>query len=96
MPFEFALTYASRYFVAGPTQGGLAVPGGEPGKGGAAAPNYAEFLYVSLTIAATAQTSDVTVTIRAMRKLVVTHAVVSFAFNTMALAPAMNMAASLF
>jgi len=96
LPFEFALTYASRFFVAGPAQGGLAFPGIEQDAAGAAAPNYADFLYFSLTVAATAQTSDVAVTTRGMRKLVVTHAVVSFAFNTMVLALAINIAASMF
>jgi len=96
LPFEFALTYASRYYVTGSTPGGLDFPGMDESAGGASAPGYTDFLYFSLTIAATAQTSDVAVTTRAMRKLVIAHAVVSFAFNTMVLALAINIAASQF
>ena len=96
LPFEFALSYASRYFVAGGAGGGLDFPGMDESAGGTSAPNYTEFLYFSFTIAATAQTSDVGVTTRAMRKLVIAHAVLSFAFNTMVLALAINIAASLF
>jgi uncharacterized membrane protein len=95
LPFEFALTYASRYFIAGPTGSGLDFPGIDESAGGAALPNYADFVYFSLTIAATAQTSDIAVTTRAMRKLVVAHAVLSFGFNTAVLALAINIAASL-
>lgn len=94
LPFEFALTYASRYYPAGSPGGGLDFP--HPPGGDAPAPNYAEFLYFAFTIAATAQTSDVAVTSRAMRKLVVAHSVLSFAFNTLVLALAINIVASLF
>jgi len=62
---------------------------------GAAVPNHADFLYFSLTIAAAAQTSDVAVTTRSMRKLVVAQAVLSFAFNTMVPALAINIAVGL-
>ena len=104
LPFEFALTYASRYFVAGAKPGGLDFPGtderadenADENANDESAPSYSDFLYFSLTIAATAQTSDVSVTTRAMRKLVVAHAVVSFAFNTMVLALAINIAAGMF
>ena len=96
LPFEFALTYASRYFVAGAKPGGLDFPGTDERADDESAPSYSDFLYFSLTIAATAQTSDVSVTTRAMRKLVVAHAVVSFAFNTMVLALAINIAAGMF
>ena len=82
--------------IAGPTPGGLDFPGIDESTGPEAAPNYSDFLYFSLTVAATAQTSDVAVTTRAMRKLVVMHAVVSFGFNTMVLALAINIAASQF
>lgn len=96
LPFEFALTYASRYFVAGERPGGLDFPGIDEAADDDTAPAYSDFLYFSLTIAATAQTSDVGVTTRDMRKLVVGHAVVSFAFNTMVLALAINIAAGMF
>ena len=63
-------------------------PGFEPG--------YSDFFYFSFTIAVASQTSDVTVTTRAMRRLVLLQAVLSFIFNTMILAFSINMAASLF
>jgi uncharacterized membrane protein len=95
LPFEFALTYASRYFVAGAVPGGLDFPGADEHADDDTAPGYSDFLYFSLTIAATAQTSDVNITTPAMRRLVAFHALVSFAFNTMVLALAINIAASL-
>jgi uncharacterized membrane protein len=94
LPVEYALTYASRYYPGGGGGGGLDFPA--PAAGDAALPGYAEFLYFSFTIAATAQTSDVAVTSRAMRKLVVAHGVLSFAFNTLVLALAVNIFAGLF
>lgn len=94
LPFEFALTYASRYYPSAGLEGGLDFP--HAGCSEAPAPNYTEFLYFSLTIAATAQTSDVGVTSRAMRRLVLAHSAFSFAFNTLVLALAINMVASLF
>ena len=90
--------------MAGAKPGGLDFPGtderadenADENANDESAPSYSDFLYFSLTIAATAQTSDVSVTTRAMRKLVVSHAVVSFAFNTMVLALAINIAAGMF
>ena len=94
LPTEFALSYASRYFSG--TDGGLAFPGDNTQAGEVAVPNYVDFLYFSITIAATAQTSDVGVTTREMRRLVMLQSVLSFAFNALVLALAINMAASLF
>ena len=59
-------------------------------------PDYSDFLYFSFTIAVASQTSDVTVTTRAMRRLVLLQAVLSFIFNTTILAFSINIAASLF
>jgi uncharacterized membrane protein len=94
LPFEFALTYASRFYSRAAPAGGLEFP--RPAEHEAPPPNYIEFLYFSFTVAATAQTSDVGVTSRAMRRLVIAHSVLSFAFNTLVLALAINMVASLF
>lgn len=95
LPTEFALSYASRYF-ADPA-GGLEFPrpASQP-DAPASAPNYVDFLYFAITIAATAATSDVIVTTRAMRRFVSLHAVLSFAFNAFVLALAINMVAGLF
>ncbi len=95
LPTEFALAYAGRYF-GGERPQGMEFPGMAQHEGGHALPDYSDFLYFALTIAATAQTSDVGVTTRAMRRLVIIHAVLSFAFNTAVLALAINLAASLF
>lgn len=59
-------------------------------------PGYADFLYFSFTIAVACQTSDVMVSSRAMRRLVLLHSLLSFAFNTTVLAFTINLAASLF
>jgi uncharacterized membrane protein len=95
LPSEFALAYAGRYF-GGERPRGMEFPGMAQHKGTEALPDYSDFLYFALTIAATAQTSDVGVTTRSMRQLVIVHAVLSFAFNTTVLALAINLAASLF
>ena len=67
---------------------GLEFPGdNEPG-------GY-DFLYFSLVTGMTAQTSDVAITSTEMRKVNVLHAVVSFFFNTVLVAAAVNVAVSL-
>ncbi|KPF44143.1 DUF1345 domain-containing protein [Rhizobium sp. AAP43] len=54
-----------------------------------------DFLYFSLVIGMTAQTSDVVITSTAMRKLNLVHATTSFFFNTVLVAAAVNAAVSL-
>lgn len=88
LPAEFALAYASLYHRgAGPH--GLEFPGD------ADMPDYGDFLYFSVTVAATSQTSDVAVSSRPMRRLVLVQAVLSFVFNTGVLALTINILASL-
>jgi uncharacterized membrane protein len=58
-------------------------------------PNYWDFLYFSFTIAVAVQTSDVTVTARTMRKLVLGHSVLAFFFNLLILGLSINIAAGL-
>jgi uncharacterized membrane protein len=58
-------------------------------------PGIYEFLYFSIVIGMTAQTSDVTITTTSMRKLVLLHSIVSFFFNTVLVAAAVNAAVSL-
>lgn len=91
MTFEFALAYASRYYQHDAAGGGLAFPAPAAG---APPPHYTDFVYFALTIAATAQTSDVAVTTRTMRQLVLMQAALAFAFNTAVLALAINIVAS--
>ena len=57
-----------------------------PGAGKDFEPDHTDFLYFSFTIAVTAQTSDVGVTTREMRRLVLFQSVLSFVFNTTILA----------
>jgi len=91
LPTLFALTYASAYYGPDPDRG-LAFP--ESPKG--FEPDHTDFLYFSFTIAVTAQTSDVGVTTRSMRRLVLAQSLLSFLFNTTILAFSINAAASFF
>jgi len=91
LPILFGLTYASEYYKQEPDRG-LAFPDSELGF----EPDHTDFLYFSFTIAVTAQTSDVGVTTRSMRKLVLFQSILSFVFNTTILAFSINAAASFF
>jgi uncharacterized membrane protein len=86
----FALTYASLFYRSHGS--GLRFPDDEP----QFKPNYVDFLYFSFTIAVAAQTSDVSVTTVAMRRMVLLQTLLAFAFNATILAFSINMAASLF
>jgi uncharacterized membrane protein len=68
--------------------GGLDFPGKEM-------PDGLSFLYFSFVVAMTAQVSDVTVTSNTMRRLVLFHGILSFFFNTVILAIAVNVVVSL-
>jgi uncharacterized membrane protein len=54
-----------------------------------------DFLYFSTVIGMTAQTSDTSVTTAHMRRIVLAHSIVSFFFNTVIVAAAVNLAVSL-
>lgn len=58
-------------------------------------PNGIDFLYFSLVIGMTAQTSDVEITTTKMRGMNIFHAVSSFFFNTVLVAAAVNAAVAL-
>jgi uncharacterized membrane protein len=91
LPTLFGLTYASAYYGPEPDRG-LAFPDAAAGF----EPDHTDFLYFSFTIAVTAQTSDVGVTTREMRRLVLVQSLLSFVFNTTILAFSINAAASFF
>jgi uncharacterized membrane protein len=91
LPMLFCLTYASAYYGADPDNG-LVFPGAVEGF----EPDHTDFLYFSFTIAVTAQTSDIGITTRAMRRLVLFQSVLSFVFNTTILAFSINAAAGFF
>jgi len=75
--------------------------GGSRGQGGGlkfpddSTPDYLDFLYFSFVVGTTAQTSDVEVCSRAMRRVVMLHGILSFFFNTAVIALAVNLAAQL-
>ncbi|WP_182086624.1 DUF1345 domain-containing protein [Aureimonas sp. ME7] len=83
-----ALHYAGAFFRVPDDEGGLDFPGDKR------SPNYLDFLYFAFTMGAACQTSDVAVTSRAMRELVLAHTILAFLFNTTVLALAVNVGAS--
>jgi uncharacterized membrane protein len=91
----FALHYAHHFYGDGPApgpaddRGGLAFPGGE-------LPDFLDFLYFAFVIGMTCQVSDVQVTTRPMRRQTLLHGMLSFFFNTVILALAVNLLASSF
>lgn len=87
----FAQHFAHEFYeaVLQGRPGGLEFPG-------ESAPNYTDFIYFAFAIGTSAQTSDVSVTSRPMRRLVVVHSMFSFAYNTALIALGINIASSLF
>lgn len=75
----FAQIYARDYFTAG----GLHFPDCER-------PQLTEFVYFSITIGTSFAVSDVTVTRRSTRRLVIVHSVLSFFFNAAVVAIALD------
>lgn len=94
----FAFRYAHQWYgpdidphddVVG-ARGGLDFPGTDQRRG----PGVWEFLYYSFTIGMTAQTSDTGATTTEMRRLTLLQAVISFFYNTVLIALAVNAALS--
>ncbi len=81
----FALRYARHYYQSGGQ--GLSFPGGVQ-------PAYPDFAYFAFVIGMTAQVADVAITTTAMRRLVLAHGLVSFAFNLLVLALTLNLLAN--
>jgi uncharacterized membrane protein len=69
--------------------GGLDFPGERE-------PDYMDFAYFSFVIGMTFQVSDVQITSRLLRKLVLVHGMLSFGFNTVILALTINTVSALF
>ena len=86
----YTLRYAHLYYRDddGEGEGGLTFPGDK-------APDYLDFAYFSFTVGMCFQVSDVTITGKPLRGAVLTHAVLSFAYNTAILALALNLVAGL-
>lgn len=87
----FALHYAHKYYAAHANKNpvGLEFPGDD-------SPDYGDFLYFSFVIGTSAQTADVSLTTKRMRRIGLIHCVLAFIFNTTVLALTINIAASLF
>jgi uncharacterized membrane protein len=82
----FGLRYAHNFYGDDETRAakhGLEFPGETH-------PDYRDFAYFSFVIGMTCQVSDVQVTSRAMRRLVLFHGILSFGFNTVILAFTVN------
>ncbi len=94
-----ALHYAHVYWQTEPAtqtgskssrkyQGGFEFPGTPE-------PSGIDFVYFAYVIGMTAQTSDTSVTTPAMRKVTLLHSIVSYFFNTVLVAAAVNVAVAL-
>jgi uncharacterized membrane protein len=73
----YALHYAHLFYLDGADggdAGGIDFPG-------CTTPDYWDFLYFSLTLGMTFQTSDVTISSRAVRRVVLGHSLAAFVFN---------------
>lgn len=81
----FALHYAHLFYSAdgGGDRGGLEVPNSK-------SPNYWDFLYFSFTLGMTFQTSDVAISGRHMRRVVLGQSMAAFLFNMGVLAFTVN------
>ncbi len=92
----FALHYAHEYFDEG-----KAMPGETPKRRGGLTfpdteePDYWDFLYFSFIIGVAAQTADVAITAKRIRRTSLAHSVVAFFFNSAILALTINIAAGL-
>lgn len=85
LAFHYAHAYFGDHGGGDGSGAGLVFPGG-------AEPQAWDFLYHSFVIGMTAQVSDVSVVTTRMRRLTLAHSVVSFFFNTVIVAIAVNTA----
>lgn len=87
MQAMFALHYARVFYRPHPSHDepahGLVFPGGRE-------PDYLDFLYFAAVVGMTSQVSDVAVASRRMRRLTLLRGLLSFAFNLVVLALAVN------
>ena len=85
----YALHYAREYYaVTADTQPMLGFPGDEE-------PDFWDFFYFSFTVGTSAQTADVSVNSRRLRRIVLGHQLVAYGFNASVIALGVNVAASL-
>jgi uncharacterized membrane protein len=90
----FTMHYAYGYYRQAETAGGI-----EKGHGldfpGKREPDFLDFAYFSFVIGMTFQVSDVQISSRRLRRLALVHGLLSFAFNTVILAFAINLVSGL-
>lgn len=89
----FTIRYAHLYnddnkLDTGSKKGGLSFPDKDN-------PDYVDFAYFSFVIGMTFQVSDISITSRRIRRFVLLHSVISFAFNTVIVALTINSIAGL-
>ncbi len=85
----FALHYAHEFYGEGARGKGLKFPDDST-------PDYWDFVYFSFVVGMTFQVSDVAITQKSMRRMVVAHGALSFVFSTAIVAMMVNIAAGLF
>lgn len=88
VPTMFTTHYADMFYSASEEERPLQFPK-------TSRPAFWDFAYFSFTIAAACQTSDVSTTNQAVRKVVIVHTLVSFFFNASILGFAINVTAGL-
>jgi uncharacterized membrane protein len=81
----YTLHYARLYYAAGPTCGGISFT--EP-------PDAFDFAYLAFGVGMTFQVAEIVPTNRAMRRAVLRHELIAFAYNTAILAMVVNIIAS--
>ena len=89
---SFAKHYAHEFYGPsndGDIRKGLIFPGCDD-------PDFADFFHFAIVIGVAAQTADIQISGRAIRRIVTLHRVLAFLFNTVTLALTINLAASLF
>ena len=92
MQTMFALHYAHEYYSDEKDESsyGLEFPGNNTN------PDYWDFIYFAFIIGTAAQTADINITSRIIRRTVAIHCLMVFFFNTTILALTVNIGASLF
>jgi uncharacterized membrane protein len=80
----FTVRYAHLYYRDDGEVGGLDFPGTND-------PDYLDFAYYAFVVGMTFQTADVAITDRSIRRLTLVHGILSFGFNTLILALAVNL-----
>lgn len=84
----FALHYAHEFYGDRAQRNGLKFPDDDQ-------PDYWDFVYFSFVVGMTFQVSDVAVTHRSIRRMVVAHGALSFFFSTAIVAMTVNIAANI-